>query len=83
MSADLVAVEMLAVALVYWHDLSRHSWYRLSWVYPHHHWEAVGFGARLSTHACDPDPYILLAFLEVESDLEQVRQVAFPHVFQS
>lgn len=84
MSADLVAVEVLAVALVHWSDLSRHGWHRLSGVYPHHHWEAVGFGEWLSTHACAPDPYILLAFLEVERDLEQARQVAFlPHVFQS
>lgn len=84
MSADLVAVEVFAVALVYWNHLLRHGWYRLSGVYPHRHWEAVGFGAWLSTHACTPDPYVLRAFLEVESNLEQTRQVAFlPHGFQS
>jgi hypothetical protein len=84
MSADLAAVELLAEALVYWNDSSRHGWHRLNGVYPHHQWEPVALGAWLSTPAFVPDPYILLAFLEVEHGREQARRFAFlPHVFQS
>jgi len=84
MSVDLAAVEVLAVALVYWNDSPRHGWHRLNGVYPHHHWKLVAFGAWLSTPAFVPDPYILLALLEVERGLEQARQFAFlPRVFQA